>query len=105
MQVHIYTDHHVHGHADFLTATQAEVESTLSRFAERITRVEAHLSDTNAGKGGPNDKRCLIEVRLNGIPPMVVSHEASLVEKALTGALEKMERAIDSHLGKLGHQR
>ena len=38
------------------------------RFSAHITRVEVHLGDENAGKRGSDDKRCMMEARLEGHP-------------------------------------
>ena len=45
----------------------------LSRFSEHITRLEVHLSDENGIKDGQNDKRCLLEARLEGRQPIAVT--------------------------------
>jgi ribosome-associated translation inhibitor RaiA len=71
-------------------------------FAAQITRVEVHLSDENSDKGGDNDKRCLLEARLAGLRPVVVSHRAATLQQAIDGAAEKLERSIESTLGRLG---
>ena len=39
----------------------------LARFGQDITSVEVQLTDENHGtKGGPVDKRCMLEARING---------------------------------------
>ncbi|MEO0511587.1 MAG: HPF/RaiA family ribosome-associated protein [Planctomycetota bacterium] len=56
------------------------VHETLSkrfaRFGERLTRVEVHLGDVNEHKKGPDDKRCMIEVRPAGRDPIAVEEHA-----------------------------
>ena len=69
MQIEISTDRTIDGHEQLSAQAKAVVASALSRFSERITRVEVHLSDENANKSGQEDKRCMIEVRLEGVRP------------------------------------
>lgn len=101
MQIEVSTDSHIDGRAELARTIPLEVEKALGRFADRITRVEVHLSDINAAKSGPNDKRCLIEVRLAGRHPMAVSHEASTMELAVDGAIGKVRRSLQRTLGRL----
>ncbi len=66
--------------------------------------MEVHLSDENAGKGGPNDQRCMMEARIEGRQPITVTHEAATVEDAADGAADKLARLIESTLGRQRHQ-
>ncbi|MGE0769231.1 MAG: HPF/RaiA family ribosome-associated protein [Hyphomicrobiaceae bacterium] len=104
MHIEISTDNHIHG-GDLAAHVERVVGSALSPFASRITRIELHLTDENAGKGGADDKRCMIEARLEGRKPQAVSHSAETVEQAIKGAADKMKRALETTLGKLrdGH--
>lgn len=78
------------------------VTSALERFIEKITRIELHLTDENsAAKGGADDKRCRIEVRIAGMKPLEVTHNAATIEHAVDGALEKLERVLDTKFEKL----
>lgn len=81
------------------------VEKTLVRFSERITRVEVHLSDENSHKGGAADKRCMMEVRLEGRQPIAVTHQAESMIHAVEGAAKKAKASLESTLGRLSeHQ-
>jgi len=102
MQVQVNTDNNIDGRDEFVRRVEAEVEGTLGRFADQITRLEVHLSDVNAAKGGGNDKRCLMEARLAGRQPVAVSQQAATMEEAVDGAADKMKRSLDSTLGRLG---
>ena len=102
MQVQVNTDNNIDGRDEFIRRVEAEVEGTLGRFGDQITRVEVHLSDVNAAKSGGDDKRCLMEARLAGRQPVAVSHEAATLEEAVDGAADKMKRSLDSTLGRLG---
>ena len=46
------TDKHVDGVPDLVERVRNEISKSLSRFSERVSRVEVHLSDQNADRGG-----------------------------------------------------
>lgn len=104
MQIQFNTDSNIEGNIQLAQEMEAVVRDTLDRFSAKITRVEVHLSDQNSDqKFGTDDKRCLLEARLAGLQPIVVSHEAATVEQAVEGAAEKMKRSLESTLGRLGN--
>jgi ribosome-associated translation inhibitor RaiA len=106
MQVQVNTDNHVAGGEGLTRQVEAVVEGALGRFGDQVTRVEVHLNDENsAGKSGSDDKRCLMEARLAGLDPIAVSHRGATLEQALDGAAEKLERALDRTLGRLGDKK
>jgi ribosome-associated translation inhibitor RaiA len=100
MHVEVSHDNHVRIDSDIADRLAAQVESALDRYGDRITRVEMHLGDTNANKGGDNDKRCMIEARLAGLSPIAVTHEAGDLQLAFEAALDKLERAVGNAVGK-----
>jgi ribosomal subunit interface protein len=102
MQIQINTDNNIEGSDELTQQTQAVVESALERFAQRITRVEVHLSDENSQKGG-RDKRCVMEARLEGMPPVAVTDQAENMEQAVNGAADKLEKLLDHELGRLNN--
>ena len=103
MRIQINTDRNIETD-DRLTADVEEaIENALGRFAERITRVEVHLSDINADKGG-RDTRCVMEARVAGLNPVAVDEQAHTPRDAARGAAGKLERALDTRLGRLGRR-
>jgi ribosome-associated translation inhibitor RaiA len=100
MQIQINIDRNFEVHEATMAEFRSIVQSALSHFSEHITRVEIHLSDENADKSGQNDKRCLLEARLERRQPMAVTHTAANLSQALQGALDKMTRMIESTLGR-----
>ncbi len=72
----------------------------LKRFASRVTRVEAHISDENANKSGPDDKKVLIEVRPSSMDPVVVDAQGSDLYATIDAAAAKMQRLLDRHFDK-----
>jgi len=104
MQVQIHAGGKPGDHRLLVSETETAVTASLSRFGERITRVEVHLTDTNSDqKSGADDKRCVLEVRLAGLDPVAVTHNAPEFGPAVHGAIDKVKRVLDRTLGRLGH--
>jgi len=103
MNIQINTDNNVQHDDSVVRHVEAMVEQHLGRYTPQLARVEVHLRDENAGKGGARDKHCLMEARLDGRPPVTASDDAGELAVAITGAAKKLQRALDSALGKLGH--
>ncbi len=101
MQIQVHTDNNIQGRETIVALVHTGVEGAVGRFRDRITRVEAHLSDTNSHKTKGDDIRCVLEARLAGLQPIAVSHQASTIELALSGAADKLERSIENTLGRL----
>ena len=92
MQVQINTAHNIEGREALTAHFRGVVESALDRFSDRITRVEVHLSDENGQKHGADDKRCMIEARLEGHQPLAVKHHAAMLEQAVACADHTLTR-------------
>jgi Sigma 54 modulation protein / S30EA ribosomal protein len=105
MHIEFSTDNHIHGREALAAHVQSVVEHALSHVSTQVTRVEVHASDTNGGKGGPTDKHCTMEARVEGRPPTVVSDEAATLEQAVTGAAGKLKRAVESVVERRQDQR
>jgi ribosome-associated translation inhibitor RaiA len=100
MQIMVNTDHNITADASLTGRVEATVSDSIGRFAERIVKVEAFLSDTNSSKHGARDKRCVLEAKVAGAHPVVASNEAPTVLEALEGAAGKLERALEHAFGK-----
>lgn len=101
MKIQVNTDHNIHGHEAAIERIEATVESTLGHLAEHITRVEVHVSDENAKKGGSTDKRCMLEARLEKHQPIAVTEEAATIDEAVDGAAHKLKRLLEHTLSRL----
>lgn len=101
MKIQVNTDVHVEGREALSVRVSAAVEHALQRFQDQVTRVEVHLSDQNGDKSGQQDKRCVMEARLEGRQPMAASDEAATLDQAVRGAADKLARLIDSQLGRV----
>lgn len=96
MQIQLNTDNHIEGSEKLIRL----VENALGRFAERLTRVEIHLTDeSGSAKSRGNDMRCVIEARAAGQQPITVSHDGTSLELALDGAADKMEKSLGRVFG------
>ena len=105
MQIQINTDRNIDGDEAMIEQAESVVRGTLERFSARISRVEVHLSDQSSDKkSGPRDMRCLMEARVEGLKPTAVTHEAATVEDALEGAAGKMQRSLETTLGRLANR-
>jgi|JI10StandDraft_1071094.scaffolds.fasta_scaffold12211_3 hypothetical protein len=101
MHIQVNTDSHVLGQERLVAHARSVVEGALERFHDRITRVEVHLTDGNSEKSGTNDKRCVLEARLEGRKPTAVTHEAATIEDALEGAAKRLAKVLEHTIGRL----
>jgi hypothetical protein len=102
MDVQINTSNNVAGREALTAKLEKTVRHDLSRFSERLTRVEVHISDENGERsGGGADKRCLVEARPAGLAPISVTDQSGSIDQAASGALDKMATALDRAFGKM----
>lgn len=101
MQVLLNTDNNIQGSQALSDLVEATVQEALGRYGDRITRVEVRLVDDNSHKQGQNDKRCVMEARLAGLDPIIVSDQGDTIEQALDGAADIMNKTIKRTLGRL----
>ena len=104
MHIQVNTDDNIEGREALARQVEAAVEKAIGRYSHQITRVEVHLGDENSAKGGANDKRCMMEARLEGRPPTAVTNHAPTLVLAIDGAADKLYRVIESTVERLrGH--
>ena len=101
MQVNINTDKTIQRSQGLDEHVETAVKAAVERFGEHITRVEVHLSDENSQKSADGGNRCLLEARVTGYQPIAVSNHGNNLHQAISGAADKLKRAIDSALGRL----
>lgn len=102
MQVQVHTDATIQGGDSLETWAKEEINTKLARLKEYVVRMEVFLTGVDALKatGGPG-KKCLLETRANGRPPIAVNAEAEKVKDAFNAALEKLRRAVEADLDKV----
>lgn len=104
MQFQLNTDSNIQGDDRLAEVAEDITSSALGHLTSRLTRIEVHLADVNAGKGGEDDIRCTIEARPEGMQPQTVTHNDANVEAALRGGGKKIRALLDSEFGKLGRR-
>ena len=100
MQIQINTDRHLGGSEAREQWASSVIEASMGHFADHVTRIEAHLSDENSGRGGAALLRCTLEARVNGRPPLAVSNDAGSLDTAVNGAVHKLVRATEHAIGR-----
>ncbi len=101
MTIQINSDNNITGTEGLSNFVESTISETLKRFDNHITRVEVHLNDENSHKSGINDKRCMLEARLEGMHPVAVTAHGNTIHEAVKGALGKLKSSLDTTLGKL----
>lgn len=105
MQIQLNTDKNFVGSPELLASVERMLEQELKHVCDELSRIEVHLNDENSIKSGGADKRCLLEARPRGLPPIAAEHRASSVELAIRGAAGQLGRAVKNALGKLREDR
>lgn len=100
MQIQFNTDKTISGNERNQEYFTTLISKGLGRFEDHLTRVEAHLSDENGEKSGTNDIKCLLEARVEGKQPVVVTNNGDTVEKAISGAIDKMKNSLTTIIGR-----
>jgi len=100
MHIEVNASHDIKGGESLQAEVAAMIEGSIGRFSEHLTRVEAHISDTNGPKGGDSDIRCALEARPAGLQPLAVTANGPNVAQAVDAAAEKLARALDTLVGK-----
>lgn len=102
MQVQVHADDSIQGGESLAQWAQEEINAKMARLKEYVVRVEVFLTGVDALKttGAPG-KRCVLETRATGRPPIAVNAEAEKVKDAFSAAIEKLRRAVETDLGKL----
>ena len=100
MTIQFNTDNNVIGREQLTEPLTDLISNKLNRFSEKITRVEVHLSDENGNKEGQNDKRCLLEARMEGKKPIAVTNLANTHEEAVEGAIDKLKTSLETIIGR-----
>src|SRR5690606_28803930 len=104
MQIQINSDKNINVSSDLKQDYKEKTEKKLERFENIISRIEVHLSDENSEKSGLNDKKCLIEARMENRQPIIVTDTSDVIEKSFASALNKLRRKLDSIVGKMRDQ-
>ena len=94
MHIQVNANQHIQGGDSLRVHVETTLQDALAHFRDEITRVEVHLSDENSHKGGDDDLRCTIEVRIRGLQPLAVTHHNENVHAAFEGAIDRITRSV-----------
>jgi ribosomal subunit interface protein len=101
MKIQINTDKNIDVSEELKISLTASISDELSRYNDKITRLEIHLSDEDGDKDGKNDIRCMLEARLEGMQPIAVRARSNTNEEAVSEAVNKLKASLKSKLGRL----
>jgi hypothetical protein len=102
MQVQVNTSNGIENKESLQRWANDFLNEALQRFSQDLTSVEMQLTDENhAPKAGAVDKRCMLEARMAGRPPVAVTHYAENQDQAVRGASNKLIHALEHVFGKL----
>lgn len=106
MLVNVTTDNNIRGSETLRLHIASLLEDALEKYGDRVTRIEVSLTDENSDKKqGEDDLRCFFEARLAGMQPVTVSCQATSMEVAIDGAVDKLLHALDHRVGKQEHKK
>jgi len=105
MQIQINSDNSIKAGEALGDQLETMLRERLSRFSERLTRLEVHLKDVNGPGSKGDDKHCTLEARPNGLDPLTVEASAATVDKAVAEAAAKMATALERTFGKLTNKK
>ncbi len=103
MKIQFNSDNNLTLHEEFRDRLKGLLSEELSRFSKDITRLEIHLSDQNGIKHGENDKKCLIEARIEGRQPISVTANEDDYELAVNEAIDKLKSSLETIFGQMSN--
>jgi hypothetical protein len=95
MIIQINTASSIKGSKDYEAKVSQLLEKEFAKYSTHITRIEVHLSDEDGSdKNGPNSRKCILEARVEGKQPIAVTSYNDTNEKAVHGAIKKLNAAL-----------
>ncbi len=101
MTIQLNTDKNIDGSARLENYLSELLSEELSHYEDLITRVEVHLSDENGAKTGPDDKKCVMEVRIRNKQPIAVTSHGDNIEIAISNGVDKLKASLATQKGRL----
>lgn len=101
MIIQINADNNLTVSSEYREKIEGVVMAEVDRFIEHLTRIEVYLSDQNSHKETGTDKRCNIEAKLKGRPPIAVSDDGETYDLAIDGAAGKLATSLETIIGKM----
>jgi hypothetical protein len=94
MKVQINTDKNIEGNERLEDYYTEELKKEFSHFDYKITRIEVHFSEETDKQFAADNKRCLLEFRLEKMDPLVVTAYSQTIEKAFDAAVIKATKVL-----------
>lgn len=94
MEIIINSDNHVETDQATKDYYRDELQNSLHRFADHVTRFEVYFSDEASNKDAEGDQKCVIEGRLRGRNPERVVNNSSTQKAAFDGAVDKIKKVL-----------
>lgn len=101
MIIQLNADKNLTIHTEYENQIIEKLSKELHRFTEHITRLEVHLSDENGNKSGIDDKKCVLEAKIEGRPPIAVSSLGQNYDLAINSTIDKLKSSLTTIVGKL----
>jgi ribosomal subunit interface protein len=101
MQVNVNTDRSIEIRAGLDEHVKAVLDNAIGRFGEHVHRVDVHLSNENKEKRADGGNSCMMQAHVAGYAPVVVHEHSVSLRQAIANAGDKLQRALDSALGRL----
>lgn len=100
MLVQINTDNRVEGTQATNSVIEERLRDRLSRFSDRVTRVEMHIRDVGGDRNGGKGIEAKLEARPAGGQPIVVTDQGASIDASVAGALRKAVDILERNFGK-----
>ncbi|SFC04102.1 ribosomal subunit interface protein [Parapedobacter composti] len=101
MTIQVNSDKNIQVTESYANRITEQLNDSLARFEEFITRLEVFLADENSERQGSNDKRCTIEVRIKGVAPEAVTATADNIDVAFKQAVDKVAQLLRTRTDKM----
>ncbi len=105
MKILINADKSISITEELRTSLTTKISGELKRFSAHVSRLEVHLSDEDGKKNTQNDKRCMIEARIEGLQPVAVINHDNTIEQSVAGAIDKIMASLNTILGRLNNHK
>lgn len=79
---------------------ERRLQFAMSRFQDRALRVTVRLSDVNGPRGGV-DKHCHLQIRVGGLPDIVIEDTEADLYVAVDRAVERAGRTLRRQLKRM----
>ncbi len=100
MQFQFNSDNQIDGDRAMAAQVEGITRARLGRIEDRLTRVEVHVGDVSGPGNSGKDKRCVIEARPAGMPPITATEHADSIVAAVASAADKVLAAYQRQVGK-----